>query len=69
MTEQNERLTEAVLALVEQQRLANRIAIAVAIRGDLELRSSATDLSDWLHDGNGVIGYFSASEQEALGIA
>lgn len=58
----------AQLALVEQQRIANRIALAVAIREDTILGGTATDLSDWLHEGNGVIGYFSAAEQEDLGI-
>lgn len=42
----------ATLALVEQQAIANRIALAVAI----------------LHEGNGVLGYFSEAEQEALGL-
>jgi hypothetical protein len=59
----------ATLALVEQQRIANRIALAVAIREDTVLGGSATDLSDWLHEGNGVVGYFSAAEQEDLGVA
>lgn len=58
----------AILALVAEQRIANRIALAVAIRGDLELRDSATELSDWLNEGNGVIGYFSEAEQQELGI-
>jgi hypothetical protein len=59
----------ATLALVEQQRIANRIALAVAIREDTVLGGSATDLSDWLHEGNGVVGYFSAAEQEDLGVS
>ena len=59
----------AQLALVEQQRMANRIALAVAVRADLKLGGSATDLSDWLHDGGGVLGYFSTDEKEALGFA
>jgi len=45
----------ATLALVEQQRMANRIALAVAVRAD--------------HDGGGVLGYFSTDEKEALGFA
>lgn len=61
-------VAHATLALVEEQRTANRIALAVAIRGDLELGDSADELSDWLHEGNGVRGYFSEAEKEALGI-
>jgi hypothetical protein len=59
----------ATLALVEQQRIANRIALAVGIRKDVLLRGTATELSDWLHEGNGVVGYFSAAEQEDLGVS
>lgn len=59
----------ATLALAEEQRTANRIALAVAIRGDLELGDSAGELSDWLHEGNGVRGYFSEAEKEALGLS
>ena len=62
-------LVHATLALVEEQRMANRIALAVAVRADLKLGGSATDLSDWLHDGGGVLGYFSTDEKEALGFA
>ena len=59
---------EATLALVEQQRIANLIAVAVAVREDLVLGGSASALSDWLHEGNGVRGYFSTDEQEGLGL-
>lgn len=59
---------EATLALVEQQRIANRIALAVAIRKDILLRGTATELSDWLNEGDGVRGYFSTAEKEDLGV-
>lgn len=61
--------SHAALAAVDQQRIANRIALAAAIRKDLVLGGNATDLSEWLHEGNGVVGYFSAAEQEELGVA
>lgn len=56
----------ATLALVDAQRIANRIAIADSIRRDIELRQG--DLSGWLNEGDGVLGYFSDEEKEAMGL-
>ena len=66
----SEALAHATLALVEQQRIANRIAIGVALRDEALLRDGrvSNQLQTWLYNGGGILGYFMEDEKEALGL-
>lgn len=59
----------ATVYLAEQQRIANLIAFGEAKRADILALKSDDELSTWLHDGNGVEGYLSASQLEELGVS
>lgn len=61
----------ATLALVEQQHIANRIAIGVALRDEARLQDKtapSSDLGTWLYSGGGILGYFLKDEKEAMGL-